>query len=364
MRQWKSCLVVLGSVAVLVLVAFLPVVKMIWEVQVRKYQVTRQETVASAAMGLALLCQSDPIFFRDEPAFRPAWTPPVILQLSPTSVRVAPDGAAVELGGGFHHLGYLLRLDGSCMDEVDNHWILELYEEGAPSKVLTHLSLMKSAHIDRDDFIAMATAEFERRVALPIVRVKDIEERLAFLLKFDEVELARKSIRRLAASSHRDWLDQLLRYTIDFPTDEQASMRLDAWAQEMDAFSSWLLAAYAYSAAGAVDAAEQRVLTALTKPITDPEWFDYHARYLGAGVCAELLKAERYATCAQLAEALIDYQGAGTSWETELKDIRTAACRGLEGQPPADAPATIAGEEPFHPFRNIDMQRLIPADSE
>jgi hypothetical protein len=88
-------------------------------------KVTALAAYEPAAKSLALLCQSDPFFFRDEPPLAPAWTPPEVLKLGPTWVTITPDGAHVEFGGGFHHFGYELKRDNAADNDKQNGRTLE-----------------------------------------------------------------------------------------------------------------------------------------------------------------------------------------------------------------------------------------------
>ena len=110
---------------------------------------------------------------------------------------------------------------------------------------------------------------------------------------------------KFAAASALDWPDQLLTLVIDYRVDPAASKRLDTWAEGMGDSSAWLLAAYAYGLVGDDKALERSVKVALTKPLDEPRWLPYNARYRGAVVCLQLFKSRRYATCIALCDTLL-----------------------------------------------------------
>jgi hypothetical protein len=321
-------------------------------------KVTSAAAYEPAAKTLALLCQSDPFFFRDEPPLAPAWTPPEVLKLQPSWVEVTPDGARVEFGGGFHHFGYNLERDKAVDTDTLNGWTLLFYSEDSRPRTLKKFTLKKTDQIDQEQFITGALTEFERRAASGNSD-RSVNERLAFLLKFNDIERARKSIRDCTAASPNDWADHLLAYIIDARNDPAARGRLDSWAQKQGDCSAWLLAVYAYALAGNYDDAERATKLALTKPVDDPDWLSYNARYRGATVALQLFKARRYATCAALCDTLLAYNGGPylAPQITAMRDLsRHAGTSTPQSAPPAFDEGTV-----FEPFKGIDLSRLVVA---
>lgn len=321
-------------------------------------KVTSAAAYEPAAKPLALLCQSDPFFFRDEPPFAPAWTPPEVLKLQPSWVEITPESARVEFGGGFHHFGYDLERDKAADTDTLNGWALQFYSEDSRTRTLKKFTLKKSDQIDQEQFITGALAEFERR-AVSEGSDRSVNERLVFLLKFNEIERARKSIRDCAAANSHDWADHLLQYLIDAKVDPATSGRLDTWAQKQGGCSAWLLAVYAYALAGNYDDAERGTKLALAKPLDDPDWLSSNARYRGATVALQLFKARRYSTCAALCDALLVYNG-GTYLASQITTMRELS-RHTDASAPPPAPPTFDEGTIFEPFKGIDLSRLAGA---
>lgn len=334
------------------------VVRIPFDISSSERRVTSKAAYGPAAKALAILCQSDPAFFRDEPPFAPAWTPPEVLQLRPTLVEISPRKARVEFGGGFHHFGYNLELDPSGGDDTHNRWVLSFYSEDSATKTLTSVTLDKSEQLNRPLFIARAVAEFDRRATGRSVSDGEVRERIAFLLKHGETDAARDSIRRCAAGNSRDWLDNLLLYAMDVKATPTASSKLDAWAADHDSFTSWMLAAYSYSDFGDDDRTEQCVRKALAKPTIDSDWLPYNARFLGGAMCVRLYRAQRYESCAALCDALLTYRDNPAFLATPLNKMRDAA-RGPAPATTIPDPAILlnAGES-FNPFDQIDLTRI------
>jgi hypothetical protein len=321
-------------------------------------KVTAKSAYEPAARDLALLCQSDPFFFLDEPPFAPAWTPSEILKLGPTWVQIDANSAHVEFGGGFHHFGYDLKRDPSADTAMLNGWVLSFYSEDNPTRQLMNFTLKKADHVDRQQFVARALADYENRTAGQDVRSPLVSDRIVFLLKFDEVEKARISIRKCAAANPHDWMDQLLAYLIDIHTDPRgAGQRLDAWAGKINDFTAWIFAAYVYGIAGDEDGLEQCVKTALKLGVDEPIWTENNARFRATTICIQLLKARRYETCAALCEALSAYWDGGDFLLPQLTAIDKLA----KAKHGADAPPILPEGTVFEPFKGIELTRLALA---
>jgi hypothetical protein len=358
-RGRVKTIIIIIAAPFLLLVIGAVLLKIVVETQIASAEsgITAQSAYAPAAKSLARLCQSDPFFFRDEPTMAPAWTPPEVLDLHPTSVEITSDGARVEFGGGFHHFGYELKRNAASDTDAQNSWNLEFYSEDSPNKALEQFTLDKSDHVEQAAFVRQALVEFERRAGLVGNSERSANERLTFLLKFDEVDLVRKSIHDCGAASPNDWADQLLAFVIDAKTDPAASGRLDAWAQAKGDCAAWLLAAYAHDIAGDDDAADRCTKLALTKPVDDPTWLANNARYRGATICLQLLGTRHYATCAALCDALLSYEDAGDYLAPQITAIRNLARSAVPSDPPPAPPAFEDGTT-FEPFKGIDLSRL------
>ncbi len=209
------------------------------------------------------------------------------------------------------------------------------------------LALRRHDHFDGSFVIAKANNFGEYRV-----------ERLAFLLKFDELDKARTSIRESAAASAQNWPDHLLAFVIDHKVDPAASKRLDAWAAGMGSSSAWLLAAHAYGLVGHNEALERSAKRAQITPLDEPAWLHYNTRFRGTVVVLQLLKTGQYETCAALCDALLARHD--TYLQPELTTLRDLARHAHPGNP-APSPPTIDEGKLFTPFKGIDLARLIVA---
>ena len=190
---------------------------------------------------------SDPAFFRNESPSAPAWAPPEVLRLNPRTVLIWPDEAAVGFGDAWHEFSYGLSRERSADTATEDGWKLELFNGGypgggRPGRRLMTFTLNQADYLDQHAFIDQALKEYRRRFTLPNQDYYDVHSRLIFLLKFNEVELARQSIRDFAADNPTDWTDQLLLWTIDHQVNPAAAKQLEAVDRMGDA-SAWLLVA-------------------------------------------------------------------------------------------------------------------------
>jgi hypothetical protein len=326
----------------------------------REAQVTEPTACQPAAVALARLCQSDQAFFRDEEGVLPAWAPAEVLRLNPASVEIAPEGATVEFGGGFHHFGYRLKRDAQSASDEENAWTLYFYCEADGESPLHKFALAKSERVELKEFIDGTMREFERRSA-DGANDRDVRERVRFLLKHCQTQRARDSIHQYAARDPHDWLDQTLAFLIDQPGDPSAGARLEAWAAGQADFTGWLFAAYAHDAAGDGDSAERCVTRALEHKPNDPPGSGSNARHRGAPMCVALYRAGRYRTCMSLCDALLSYPGSGDYREAELLKTYNLAQQATSQPPDKEAAPTL--DEPFDPFEGIDLDALKHAPS-
>lgn len=336
---------------------FISVVLFRWQVQNLEAAVTAPGGYEPAAVALAKLCQSDPSLFSDHDVFRPAWSPPELTALKPSSVDVDPDGARVEFGGGFHHFGYILSLDKESSTDAANMWVLSFYSEGAKGRMLQRFSLDKSERLSPTEFVDRCMAEYHRRASdRGKFDDRDVRARLKLLLKHEQDQLAVDSVRDFAARYDHDWPDQLLVFLIDVRREGVAArQRLEAWAEKEQNFSRWLLAAYAYDHVGDMPAAERCVRRAVAFPPDDPSWLRTHARHRGAPMCIRLYEAGRYEACVMLCDSLLGYAGARKHLEPELKTIRDRARHAAQS---SEAPPVRLLQDPFDPFETVDVAVL------
>jgi hypothetical protein len=316
-------------------------------------KVTAPAAYQPAAVALARLCQSDPTFYSDDEPWPQACTPVEVLKLRPLHMRINPEFALVEFGGGLGHFGYKLELDDGPADEATNHWTLNFYTESR-AKPIYRFTLPKSEHIELSAFIDGAMAEYHRRAAEGPLD-DDVRARLKFLLKHHQSELAIQSIDDFAARYPHDWLDQLLRFVTAAPGDKTASDRLEQWASAQNDYTNWLFAAFAYAAVGDADAADRCSAKAVRAKPDDAGWASTNARCRGAPMCLFLYQSGRYATCLSLCNALLEYQADGAYLAPELTAIRDAAQQA--SQHPDQRPVPVL-KVTFDPFDKVDVQLL------
>ena len=334
-------------------------------------KLTSNAVAQAAGRDMAQLCQTcreHPEWFSEEPAFSPAWTPPSVLKFNPTWVKVRPEGARVEFGGGFHHFGYWLGLESPpAENSPTTTWILNFYSEDSQNRKLDRFIVTPDDRLTEEQFVARTMAELDRRIAAGHdAHVSGSDDAFAsvqrckFAIKHKQIPRLQQAIRDTARKNPDAWRDVLLAYVIDFPADpEGAAARLRQWANSKGDFSAWLMAAYAFDKVGELDAAEEAVQQACKFPANDPPWASMHARARGYSMCRRLYLSGRCESCLALCENLLAYGGCGDYMANSIREIRDA-CRSART---TSAPATTSAVEngdphDFDPFAGIDISSL------
>lgn len=286
--------------------------------------------------------------------------------MNPTWVNIAPDGASVEFGGGFHHFGYLLEpADSPTGSNPNTTWILSFYSETSQTRELGRFSLTPDNVLMKEQFVEQTMLELDRRIAAGngcrITSDDDASiQRCKFAIKHNQVGRLQDAIRETARRNDVAWRDVLLVFVIDFPADSTgATERLRQWAASKADFSAWLMAAYAFNIVGELDAAEAAVLQACKFPADDPPWAGWNVRARGYSMCRQLYAAGKTKTCATLCDSVLAYQGSGDYMANSYLALRNA-CRIAQSQPTAiHVPVVETGTvSDFAPLGNIDISSL------
>src|SRR5687768_12083223 len=81
-------------------------------IRVMESRLRKPEIYQPVALRLATYCQSDRTLFPQYLSH--AWLPAELAQVGHGRTTISTNHARVEMGGGFHHFGYRLELDGGA----------------------------------------------------------------------------------------------------------------------------------------------------------------------------------------------------------------------------------------------------------
>lgn len=164
----------------------------------------RPEVYKPVAEELALYCQSNPAFFKTDFSLDPAWFPPTLQKVGRPRGQIRPDGAYIELGGGFFHFGYRLVKVGSpsgnltsakakgntakgntkgttkqaVVGVTKNTWQLILYREDGADQVLHTVTLPSSRHLTETALIQKVQAGYDRQIIALLGALTKIEKEI------------------------------------------------------------------------------------------------------------------------------------------------------------------------------------------
>src|SRR5579862_621313 len=316
-----------------------------------------------AAMALAQMCQTcqaHPQWFTDR-TLVPAWMPPEVLRLNPNYARIDGSYASVEFGGGFYHFGYSLTRAPTGDRPGFTAWAMALEREEKPGLILETVSIPNGDVLTEKVFVDRAFVHFELRTGDNGMQMSsdasDAAQRFQFALLHHELERFKQSVRKFAAQNAHNWRDVLLVHVMDSAKDQPgAAAKLNAWAASINDFSAWLLAAYAFDAAGDSNAAASTVMSACRFPADDPAWLFTNARFRGLAMCRKLYSAGKYDACTTLSRRVLDYSDSQSYLSLELSWFPDACSRAKRGS----APELLRANDGtlFDPFDGIDLKVL------
>lgn len=373
MSWWKSLLYFFLAVGVAAFAYYWLLPRLILPDSYRREsEVWSNPDARAAGRELAVLCETarqHPEWFADERSPRAAWLPQSVLRYRPNHLYLRGDGATIAFGGGFRQFGYSMKPAASASgDNAQTTWVFRFFSEDSWDRELGRYVLTAKDALSEAEFADRVFAEYERRVASK----KEASaggnssasvQRCKFAIQHNQVRKLLSAIRATAQENPDAWCDVLLAFAVDFArTPEQAEERLRTWARARDDFSAWIIAAYGFEKVGALAQAEDAVRIACEYPAQDADALPVNSRAFAYRLCKLLYVAGRYKACAQLCDAVLNFQ-AGSDHMVAAYSALREGCKVAESQPAPRLEAIETGIDPrFDPFGGIDIDVLRSAE--
>ena len=185
-KKWKRKFwIILGLIILAVLIfnpfslIFLSVFLGMGHIKIIEAKLQKPAVYEPVARRLATYCQSDQSLFPKILSY--AWLPEEISNLGHPWCEVATNSAFVEMGGGFYHFGYTLKLDEKASTPAKdvwplvgntetisvpatNVWNLFLAREGSQNKLLMTLRLAATQHVTAEDLEKLVGGSFDQSI--------------------------------------------------------------------------------------------------------------------------------------------------------------------------------------------------------
>ena len=309
------------------------------------------------AKTLALYCQSDSNLVPEQIDY--AWFPAPLREKGRGRGRIFQKGAAIEMGGGFHHHGYRLVFDESATDSLTNVWQLYLYSEGSKDEPLFTLRLANTEELSADELLNQALCGYEEHLA---VRPNDLsahKARIQLYLQYNRISQARRACRDLLRALPDDWWANLVNALViaEEESSAEGERHIQGWVNSKPNFFRYTDLAYYYQLSEEPKKAAEAMLKA-TQHNANTTWgHGGNSEFRGYTAAMYAFESGEYHAVVKLCEKLIPVTINGDYAKRGLRNLRAAANAALRGEPREVVwDDTIA---PFDPFEEVDIQALL-----
>lgn len=334
-------------------------------VKIKREEASMQKPEVYEPVGrtLALYAQSDPKLFPEIEVqvgeMSSVFLPEQLDDIGGRFYEFSSSGSEVEMGGGFYHFGYFLKLNNQASTSQTKVWDLYFYHDDGYKKLLKTFSLPASAHFTKEALIAKALARYNREIskAPSEMALSSIYKRkIQFFLHFNKIAEARETVQVALKHLPDDWWLNLVQALILHETHspERAEQYLLAWVNNKPNFYRYLDLAYYYELEQQPHAAAQAAIEATRYRVNnyDSDGHDFNEGYRGYNAAMYAFSSKEYEAAIALSDKLM-----GSYAREELRNLKKAAQRNLKGEK-----ITVAWSDRisvFDPFKEFDIDRLL-----
>ena len=224
------------------------------------------EVYKPIAEDLALYCQSTDQEFR---SWDPDWLPQSIRRQTPRAGELRPDGAHVEMGGGFHHYGYDLVRDDAASSEEEMKWDLHFYSESGIERLLHSVRLPRDQKLPIEARVAPVLHYYDKRIASKRREASNYQNKVYPLVRLDHCELARETCRDALKPCWKHWWPRLT-LALMTPAEDGENVAIQAfrdWVAKRPTYSRYFYLSYYYTVMGNSEHACEAIRNSLERPL-------------------------------------------------------------------------------------------------
>lgn len=357
------CAIALGVLAALALnpigCFFIGVVLSVGQIRKAESAMRDPKVFEQVAERLALYCQSDQSLFPQYLNY--AWLPEDLNAVRHGWASVSTNYAHVEMGGGFHHFGYRLKLDIDASSPKTNVWQLHMYSEGSSDRHLKTLHVGAERHFLPDEMLTMVIDGFDAQILRKPHDERAHQGKIQTYLRFDQVDQARDACRSMLKAMPDNWWPVLVNALIlaEENSFNQAEEFMLQWVGNRKNFFRYMDLAYFYQLLGNAGKAAEAMRQSTQYTGNVPWGHGGNAEHRGWTAAMFAYEAGEYATVVQLCDHLLKVKINGDYAKPRLREMRMAAIKAE--QAPGEAPPLkwADGLRPFDPFEDIDIEKLL-----
>jgi hypothetical protein len=308
---------------------------------------------------LALYCQSDPSLFPQYMGY--AWLPEALNAVGHGRLSVREDRAHVEMGGGFHHFGYRLVQDPGTTSPATNAWHLYMYSEGSKDRHLKTFYLDAEHRLSPEDLLKSVVAGYDKQILCSPEDEEAHRGKIQVFLRFDRVTEAREACRSMLKAMPDAWWPVLVNalLLVDKNSLQEAEEIITRWVDRDRNYFRYMDLAYFFQLTGS-PGKSAAAMRRSTEYDANTMWgHGGNSEYRGYTAAMYAYQSGEYETVVRLCDHLLEVTINGDYAKRGLRELKDAAVKAR--QRPDNAPKVkwADGINPFDPFENLDIEKLL-----
>lgn len=275
------------------------------------------------AKTLALYCQSDPSFFPK--CFSKAWLPQQLAPLGDPYCGIEKDYAFVQMGGGFYHYGYGLKLDTNASTPASNVWQLFLDREASAPKLLTTLALAVTQHVAAGELEKLVVSGYDH--SLKNGNLDAYQGKVLTQLRYGDTTAAARTCQEWIGCRPEAWLPHFTYAHVRCRRGETqvAAAEFEDWVRQHKNFAHCVYLALFQFREGRTNEALTGVRWALEQPFIESPGTSGNRFYLGQNGALIAYGQGDYDLALTLCDKMLSSVGQENWWRRKLLRLKTAA---------------------------------------
>ena len=327
-RRRKKFWIILGVIVFAVLV-FNPISLILFSVffgmghiKIVEAKLQKPAVYEPVAERLAAYCQSDQTLFPQILSY--AWLPAEISRLGHPWCGLATNFAFVEMGGGFYHFGYRLKLDEAASTPATNVWNLFLAREGAEDRQLMTLRLAATQHVTAEDLAKLVGTNFDQSI-----KAGDggYQSKVMLQLRFGQTTQAVATCMDWMRAKPDSWRAHFTFAHVRCRKGETepAAAEFSDWVDTHQAFGNCIYLALFNYREGRTNQAVNAVRMALSQPLVELPDEGANIFYLAQNGALIAYLAGDYDLCLSICDKMLAGSGRQNGWKRTALRIKAAA---------------------------------------
>jgi tetratricopeptide (TPR) repeat protein len=279
---------------------------------------------------LPLYCQSDPNLIPTH--LDTAWFPAPLRDQDRGWGNVTSENALIEMGGGFCHFGYTLKLDKDDSSGGQRVWRLFLHDERSGETLLSTARVNKEAKLSENEIVNTVTAGYDSLIASKPTNPATRQLKIEFLLGYGRMSNAVETCSEWVKNAPNSWQAQLTHAHLRCRSGQvdQAAADFTAWVDQHPSFPYYVYLALFNTREGRPVPALAAIRHALDQPFVEPPEASGNKFYLAHNAAVIAFVQKDYKLSRAMCEKALADDRKEDFWRRKLLKL-LAAISVLEG---------------------------------